>query len=103
VNATAGVASFSGLSINRSSTNTYTLSATASGLASATSGTFLVNTGPISQMLFIPGPSNVNQNSAFNPVVRVGLFDAQFNQVTTATATNTITLAIGTNPGSGTL
>jgi hypothetical protein len=98
--AVAGVATFSTDSINKAG-NGYTLSAMASGLTSATSATFNVTAGAASQLAFVQQPASVAAGSAISPAVTVAVEDAFGNVVTTAT--NLVTVAIGTNPSGGTL
>src|SRR4029077_7257993 len=100
VNAVAGVATFSTLSINNAGTG-YTLGASAGGLTSATSSGFNVTAGTASKLAFTVQPSNVVTGSSITPAVTVSIEDAQGNVVTTAT--NQVTIAIGTNPSAGTL
>ena len=98
--AVAGVATFSTDSINKAG-NGYTLSAMASGLTSATSTTFNVTAGAASQLAFVQQPGSVAAGSSITPAVTVAIEDAFGNVVTTAT--NLVTIAIGTNPSGGTL
>ena len=97
--AVAGVATFSNLSINNAGTG-YTLAASATGLTGATSGAFN-EVGPPAKLAFTVQPGNVAAGSSITPAVAVSVEDAAGNVV--ATATNQITIAIGTNPSSGTL
>src|SRR5881396_1456454 len=53
------------------------------------------------KLAFIGQPSNAVAGAANTPAVQVAVQDAQGNTVTTATTS--ITVAIGTNPASGTL
>src|SRR6266516_1000466 len=57
--------------------------------------------GAAAKLAFIVQPSNAVAGAANTPAVQVAVQDAQGNTVTTAT-TN-ITVAIGSNPASGTL
>ena len=100
MNAVAGVAAFSTLSINKVGTG-YTLTASASGLTTATSGAFNVTAGAAAKVVFTAQPTNTTAGAAVSPAVQVTVEDSQNNVVTTAT--NQITIAIGTNPSSGTL
>ncbi len=101
VSAVNGVATFSGLSINKSGTG-YTLSATSAGLSSATSSTFTIQAGAATTLAFTTQPSSPNTaGSAFGTQPVVTVQDSNGNTVTTSTAS--ITIAIGTNPGSGAL
>ena len=98
--ASSGVASFAGCRIDKSGNN-YTITATAAGLTSAVSSTFNVIVGPPAQVGFTQQPSVVLANDVIAPSVVVAVQDAGGNTVTTSSAT--ITMAIGTNPGGGTL
>jgi len=100
VAAVNGVATFSNLSINNVGTG-YTLAASATGLTGATSAAFNVTPGPPAKLAFSVQPTNVAAGASIAPAVQVTVQDAQGNTVTTAT--NSITMAIGTNPGGGTL
>src|SRR5205807_630273 len=98
VAAVAGVATFSGLSIDKVGTG-YTLTATGAG--SATSTAFNITAGTATQLVFSVEPSSTAAGAAITPAVQVTAQDAQGN---TATGfTGNVTVAIGTNPGSGTL
>ena len=79
---------------------TYTLTAAASGLTSATSTSFTITVGTASQLAFTTNPSNSTIGTAFatQPVVTVR--DAGGNTVTTSTASVTLTL---TTPAGATL
>jgi alpha-tubulin suppressor-like RCC1 family protein len=100
VAAVNGVATFSTLSLNLAGTG-YTLTASATDLTGATSSAFNISAGSATKLIFIVQPSNVVAGAAITPGVQVALQDAQGNTVTTATTS--ITVAIGTNPASGTL
>src|SRR5437016_3367196 len=102
VAAVSGVATFSNLSIDKAGTG-YMLTASATGLTGATSNAFTINlsVGPAAKVVFTVEPSNAAAGAAITPAVQVTVQDAQGNTVTTATTS--ITLAIGTNPASGTL
>jgi hypothetical protein len=100
VNAVNGTATFSTLSINKSGT-AYTLNATSAGVTAASSSAFNITTGAATKLVFGTQPSNTAQGFPISPVVTVQVEDAGSNIVTTSSAS--ITVAIGTNPGSGTL
>src|SRR5882672_8927519 len=100
VAAVSGVATFSNLSINVVGTGD-TLAAAAPGLTVATSSAFNVLVGAASKLVFTGEPNNVAAGSSINPAVTVSVEDNAGNVVTTAT--NQVTIAIGTNPSSGTL
>jgi hypothetical protein len=100
VAATAGVASFPGISINRTGTG-YTLTAAAAGTSGATSSAFNITPGAASILVFTQQPTNTTAGASITPAVQV---TARDNQGNTATAfTGNVTIAIGTNAGGGTL
>src|SRR5204863_128242 len=91
-------ATFSGLSIDKTGTG-YTLTAT--GVGSTTSTVFNITAGTATQLVFSVQPSTTTAGAAITPAVEVTAQDASGN---TATGfTGNITVAIGTNPSSGTL
>jgi hypothetical protein len=100
VNAVAGVATFSNLSIDRAGVG-YTLVASSGTLTAATSTAFNVTAGPPAKLAFAVQPTNVVAGTAITPAVQVSVQDSLGNLV--PTATNSVTVAIGTNPGGGTL
>ncbi|HEX8212012.1 MAG TPA: invasin domain 3-containing protein [Longimicrobium sp.] len=100
VGAVDGIATFPNLSINKAGTG-YTLAASATGLTGATSGAFDITPGAPAALAFTVQPSNVVASAPITPAVQVSIVDANGNLVTTAT--DNVTLAIGTNPSSGTL
>lgn len=100
VAAVAGVANFPAVSINKPGTG-YTLTATSGALTAATSGTFDIAVGPLAQLVFTQHPTDAVAGVAMAPAVVVTGQDAAGNTVTTFTGN--VTVAIGTNPGSGTL
>ena len=105
VAATSGVATFAGLSIDKSGRTSagtgYTLSATGGALAAATSDPFDINVGAPTQLAFQTAPSTAAAGAGFAPLVEVAALDAVGNTVTSFTGN--VTLAIGTNPPGGTL
>src|SRR5260370_711520 len=96
----AGMATFANLSLDKSGAS-YTLTATASGLASATSAAFTVAPGPPAKLAFTGQPSATQAGHVVSPAVRVAVQDALGNTVTSATTL--VTIAIGTNPGGASL
>jgi hypothetical protein len=100
VSAVAGVATFSTLSINKAGTG-YTLAATSTGLTTGTSSTFNITAGTATQIAFTVQPTNAAQGFPISPAVVVSVEDAGGNVV--ATATDSITVALGANPGASTL
>jgi alpha-tubulin suppressor-like RCC1 family protein len=100
VTAETGVVSFSTLSIGRVGTG-YTLTASATGLTSATSAAFDVMAGAATQLAFTGEPSDVAAGASISPTIEITARDAAGN---TATGfTGNVTIAIGTNPIGGTL
>src|SRR5204862_514091 len=100
VAAVAGVATFSTLSIEKIGTG-YTLTAAAGGLATVSSAPFNIAAGAATHLVVSVQPSNATAGAPITPAVQVTALDAQGN---TATAfTGNVTMALGANPGSGTL
>jgi hypothetical protein len=96
VAAVNGVASFGDLSANKTGTS-YWLTATATGLSSATSSVFNVIAGPATQMVFGQQPGTITGGTIFNPAVKVRALDALGNLATGFTGD--VTAALGVNPG----
>jgi adhesin/invasin len=103
-----GVATFSNLSINRTGTG-YTLTASASGLSSATSSAFAVTPGPPSgaTSTIDATPTSVAANGIDSSTITVVLRDALGNPLTTGGATVVLspsggTLGPVTDQGNGT-
>jgi hypothetical protein len=78
---------------------TTTISATSEGIAGSTALT--VTTTPPTQLAFLLQPSGAPAGTAISPAVQVEVRDAAGARVNTASTT--VTLAIGTNPNTGTL
>ena len=95
-----GVATFSNLSIDKTGVG-YTLTASSTGLAGTSSGTFNITLGPATKLVFGTVTSPVPAGTSITPAVTVSVEDAASNVVTTSSAS--IAMAIGTNPSSGTL
>ena len=100
VSATGGIATFAGLSIDNAAAG-YTLAASAGGLSGATSTAFDVTPGAPTNLAFGQQPTSTTGGATLAPAVTVLVRDANGNTVTSSTAA--VTIAIGTNPGSGTL
>jgi hypothetical protein len=100
VAAIAGVATFAGCKIDKVGTG-YTLKATDGSLSLATSSTFNVTAGAPAKLAFTQQPSSPTGGVSFTTQPKVAVQDAGGNTVTTDTSS--VTLAIGTNPGGGTL
>ena len=96
--ATSGVATFAGVKIDKAGTG-YTLTATSGTLTSATSSAFNITVGTASKLAFTTQPGGGTGGVAFGTQPVVTIQDAGGNTVTGAT--NTVTLAIGTNAGPG--
>jgi Bacterial Ig-like domain (group 1)/Invasin, domain 3/Bacterial Ig-like domain (group 2)/Calcineurin-like phosphoesterase len=98
--ATAGVAQFSDLMLDKSGSG-YTLQASANGLTAAASTAFTITGGAPAQLAFSVQPSTVSAGASIAPAVQVVARDTLGN---TATAfTGAVTLALGVNPNGGTL
>src|SRR5207253_2481287 len=100
VTAVAGVATFSGLSVDKVGTG-YTLTAAATGLTTGSSTVFNVTPGAASRLVFTVQPTTTVAGATITPAVQVTAQDAHGN---TATAfSGSVTVAIGMNPGGGAL
>jgi hypothetical protein len=99
VAATAGVATFNDISIDKA--GGCTLVASSASLQSVASSSFTVSAGAKAKLAFSVQPTSVVAGAVINPVVAVNIEDALGNTV--PSATDNITVAIGTNPGSATL
>src|SRR5205823_5104880 len=100
VTAVAGVATFSGLSVDKVGTG-YTLTAAATGLTTGSSTVFNVTPGAASRLVFTVQPTPTVAGATITPAVQVTAQDAHGN---TATAfSGSVTVAIGMNPGGGAL
>ena len=95
-----GIATFSNLSIDKAGTG-YTLAAGDGSLAGATSNSFDITAGTAAKLAFGQQPTGATAGANISPAVTVLVQDTNGNTVTTDSSS--VTLAIGTNPGSGTL
>ena len=95
VNAIDGIASFTGLAINKAAGG-YTLSATSSGLTATTSSTFAITPAAAAKLRFLLQPVNAKGNVAQAGGISAAIADAFDNTVTSATSN--VTLSIGANP-----
>lgn len=100
VSAVAGVATFSGLSLNTAA-NGYTLVAGSAGLPNATSSAFDITAASPATLTFITQPGTTGAGQAISPPVQVAVRDA-FGNLVTDVSTN-VTMSIGNNPGGATL
>ncbi len=98
--ASSGVATFGGCKIDKAGTG-YTLTSTATGLTSAISNGFTITPGTATKLGYSQQPTAVVAGTAISPAVLVAVQDASGNTVTSSSAT--VTVAISTNPGGGTL
>jgi len=94
VTAVNGIASFSGLWIDKAAAG-YTLTATATSLTSATSSAFTINPGAPTRLAFGTQPSDAEGNAVISPAVTASIIDAYGNTATSAT--NAVTLDFGVN------
>jgi len=83
-------------------TGSFTISAVGNGGngGSGTSNAFTVNPGAASKLIIVQQPTNTTAGQAISPAVKVQIQDANGNLTTSAA---NVTIAIGTNPSSGTL
>lgn len=96
-----GVATFTDLKVSQPG-SFYSLTASASGLLGVTSTAFNVTPAPMaSRLVFTTQPTSAGTNQVITPSVQVTAVDAGGTPV--ATFSGTITVAIGSNPGGGTL
>jgi len=100
VAAVSGEATFGDISIDKVGTG-YTLDATAGGLSTATTASFDITLGAATKLGFSVEPVDTAPGATITPAIKVQVQDAGGNLV--AAATDSITLAIGANPGLGTL
>ena len=95
-----GVATFSNLSINKTGTG-YTFNATDGSLTPAASSSFNITPAVANHLVFSVEPTNTVAGQSISPVIHVQVEDSLNNVV--STDNSTITLAIGTNAGGGSL
>ena len=100
VPATDGLAAFPGVTIQRAGTG-YAISASATGLVKATSMPFHVRAGAVSKVLFAAQPTGLVAGAPLEGPPAAYLADA-FGNIQ-PDATGSVTLALGANPGGGTL
>jgi len=98
--AVAGLATFGGCKIDKSGAG-YTLNATGTSLTTAVSSPFTIVAGAATKVVYTQQPTAVVAGSVISPAIVVTVQDASNNTVTTSSAT--VNVAIGTNPGGGTL
>src|SRR5207247_11252164 len=96
----AGAATSAQLSIHSVGTG-HTLAASAAGPGGATSTAVNITPGVASHLVFSAEPTTTTAGAVITPAVQVTAQDAQGN--TAAGFTGNVSVAIGTNPGGGTL
>jgi len=95
-----GVARFGDLSANKTGTR-YWLTATATGLSTATSSVFNITAGAATQLVFSTQPGTTPAGQQITPAVKVRALDALGNVATGFTGA--VTVALASNPGGATL
>src|SRR5205823_6179611 len=100
VAAVNGVASFSTLTLDKTGTS-YWLTATATGLNTATSSVFSITPGTATQLAFSQQPVTTVANRLITPAVKVRALDAFGNLATGFSGS--VAVALGANPGGATL
>src|SRR5207249_3081301 len=100
VAAVGGMAGFGDLPLDKTSSG-YGLTATAAGLSSTTSSSFTITAGTATQLVFGTPPSTTIAGRQISPAVKVRARGALGNVA--SGFTGDVTLALGANPGGGTL
>src|SRR5690349_15809913 len=100
VTAAGGVATFSTLTLDKTS-NGYWLTATATGLSTATSNSFNITAGNPTLLVFGTEPGTTVAGRQITPAVKVRALDALGNLV--PGFTGNVSIALGNNPGGATL
>jgi len=95
VNAVGGVATFSGVWIDKVGVN-YRLSAAANGIAATPSGTFTVTPAAAARIAFVHSPGTELGNTIFPDTVEVDLYD-RFGNLAVGSA-DTVTVSIARDP-----
>ncbi len=96
-----GAATFTGLSLDQASSDSYTLTAAAAGLQGATSAPFRVLLGTPTRLVFLVQPGTTAVGAAMAPAVQVMVVDAGGNRV--ASASHSISLGMRVSPSGGAL
>ena len=96
----SGIASFAGCAIDKAGVG-YTLIASSGLLTRTTSATFTITVGVATKLVYSQQPGGGDAVAVWTTQPVVLIEDAGGNTVTSSSAS--VTLAIGTNPGSGTL
>jgi len=95
VRTAGGVATFADLKVNKAGSG-YTLTASVTGIANATSAAFAVTPGAAARLAFAVQPTGVVAGAVISPAVQVVIQDAQGNTVTGATTAVSLALTSGT-------
>src|SRR2546430_5997486 len=95
-----GVASFSTLTLDKTDTS-YWLTATTTGLNTATSSVFSITPGTATQLAFSQQPVTTVANRLITPAVKVRALDALGNLVTSFAGN--VSVALGSTPAGPTL
>ncbi len=95
-----GVATFTNLALTGTAGN-YTINFSSAALTSVTTGAIALSAGAPASLAFVTQPSTVASGAAISPAVTVRVLDGAGNLV--PTATNSISVGIGTNPGGAAL
>ncbi|HTU93632.1 MAG TPA: hypothetical protein VMF69_26360, partial [Gemmataceae bacterium] len=100
----AGEATFSDLSIDQAGAGYALLanSQTNTKLTQATSNDFTITPAAAAQLVLTQQPTNTAAGAVITPAVKVAIED-KFGNVESNDSTDTVSIAIGANPGSGTL
>ncbi|WP_307381679.1 hypothetical protein [Microbacterium sp. W4I20] len=94
VSAINGTATFSGCAVGKA--GTYTLTASTTGLSSATSTSFTISAGPPTRLAFTSSPSSSTSSTSFTTQPIVAILD---NFGNTTGSTSSVTLAVTTPAG----
>ena len=94
-----GLATFADLTVDKVG-GSYTLTATAGGLAAATCTVFAVSPGPPARLVFSVQPSRTAVGAVIRPAVEVGVQDAEGNTPTVLALSATVAITAGSGtPG----
>src|SRR4029077_1545525 len=96
----SGVATFSTLTLDKTS-NGYWLTATATGLSTATSNSFNITAGSATQLVYGTDPGPTISGHQIAPAIKIRALDALGNVV--PGFTGSVNIALGSNPSGGTL
>ena len=97
-----GVAAFSGLFYNKAETMNLVFSTNATGVSSVTSNSLVISPAAAKTLAFVQQPVDTRVFVTIAPAVTVAIQD-QFGNTVTSDSNDSVTVAISTNPASGTL